>query len=198
MRLRTPLVWFVVMIVVVGAVASLGPPEQSLGSGVRLVYLHGAWVWTALAGFAASALLAGLGLALRRPGSQRWSVALGQTALFFWVTYLPMSLWVMRANWNGLFLQEPRWRLGLDFALVDIMVQGAILVLGSLAWASWLNLGLFGALAWALVRTPEVMHPSSPIFSSGSFPIEIFFLSLVALCLVTGWQLARWLVRRSV
>ncbi len=197
MRRLSPLLWFAVLLLLVVAVSTLGPSERSLGSHVRLVYLHGAWVWTALAGFAAAALLGIVGLALRRPTPQRWSVALGQAALIFWLTYLPMSLWVMQANWNGLFLQEPRWRLGLDLAVVDVLVQGAILVLGSLAWASWLNFGVFGALAWALTHTPEVMHPSSPIFGSGSPSIELFFLALVTLCLVSGWQLARWLLRRA-
>lgn len=197
MRRLSPLLWSAAFLSLVVAVSALGPPERSLGSHVRLVYLHGAWVWTALAGFALAGILGVVGLALRRPGPQRWSLALGQAALIFWLSYLPMSLWVMQANWNGLFLQEPRWRLGLDFAVVDVLVQGAILVLGSFAWASWLNLAVFGALTWALSHTPEVMHPSSPIFSSGSPTIEVFFLTLVGLCLVCGWQLARWFFRRA-
>lgn len=197
MRRLSPLVWFAAFLVLVVVASALGPPERSLGSHVRLAYLHGAWVWTALAGFALAGVLGIVGLTLRRPGPQRWSLALGQAALIFWLTYLPMSLWVMRANWNGLFLQEPRWRLGLDFAVVDILVQAAILALGSLAWASWLNLGLFSALAWALTHTPEVMHPSSPIIGLGSPSIELFFLTLVALCLISGWQLARWFFRRA-
>lgn len=197
MRRLSPLLWFAAFLILAVAVSAFGPPEQSLGTHVRLVYLHGAWVWTALAGFALAGVIGIVGLALRRPGPQRWSLALGQAALIFWLTYLPMSLWVMQANWNGLFLQEPRWRLGLDFAVVDVLVQGAILVLGSVAWASWLNLAVFGALTWALSHTPEVMHPSSPIFASGSASIELFFLTLVALCLVSGWQLARWFFRRA-
>ena len=57
MRRISPLILFLLMLVFIIALVSLGPSEESLGSNVRLVYLHGAWVWTALIGFAAAAEL---------------------------------------------------------------------------------------------------------------------------------------------
>src|SRR3989337_1778611 len=60
------------------------------------------------------------GLALRSEAWNRWSIALGQTGALFWITYLPLSLWAMRATWGGLYLAEPRWRLGVSFALAAL------------------------------------------------------------------------------
>ncbi len=57
MRCLSPLLWFAASLILVVVVSTLGPPERSLGSHVRLVYLHGAWVWTALAGFALAGVL---------------------------------------------------------------------------------------------------------------------------------------------
>ena len=52
-----------------------------------------------------------------------WSAALGRTGIIFWLTYLPLSLFAMQANWNGLFLAEPRFRLALIFAITGTLLQ---------------------------------------------------------------------------
>src|SRR5262245_27073603 len=95
---------FIVIVALIAIIALLGPEEQSLGSNVRIVYMHGAWVLTAELILLMSGL-AGL-IALLTPHKifHQWSAALGRTGIFFWVTYLPLSLWAMQANWNGLFL----------------------------------------------------------------------------------------------
>ncbi len=197
LRRTSPLLLFVLLLIVVAGLMELGPPERTLGVNVRVVYLHGAWVWTALLGFAASALAGLIGLWRRGRWPQR-SVAIGQAAAFFWVTYLPLSLWAMQTNWNGLFLQEPRWRVGLDFAIIALLLQGAILLFDRPRLAGALNAGFFAALAWTLSRTEQVMHPPSPIASSGSSSIRGFFALLVLACLLAAWQLVRWLEARAV
>jgi hypothetical protein len=115
-RLKSPLVLFVLLLFVVALFTVLGPAEKTLGSNVRVVYLHGAWVWAALAAFLAAGLVGLVGLLTRRVSLHYWSRALGRTGLFFWITYLPLSMWAMQSNWNGLFLAEPRWRLAIIFA----------------------------------------------------------------------------------
>ena len=91
--------------------------EQSLGTGVRIVYLHGVWVWAALLGLAGAALVGALALIGQRDTWHRWSGALARTGLFFWISYIPLSMWAAQVNWNGLFLAEPRWRVAFVFAV---------------------------------------------------------------------------------
>ena len=43
----SPLIYFFETLLLIALLASLGPQEKSLGSNVRIVYLHGAWVITA-------------------------------------------------------------------------------------------------------------------------------------------------------
>jgi hypothetical protein len=195
-RPRAGLAAFGLLIVAIAALTLLGPPEASLGEDARLVYLHGAWVWTALISFGAAALTGSAGLALRKKKLQEWSVALGQAGIFFWITYLPLSLWTMQVTWNGLFLEEPRWRIGVNFAVGGLLLQGAILVLGNPAWGSALNALYAAALAAALAGAGRVMHPPSPIAASGSGLIRGFFLALLVVCLLACWLLARWLLGR--
>jgi hypothetical protein len=192
----SPLLLFILLLLLIAGLVNLGPSEKTLGVNVRLVYLHGAWVWTAIIGFSAAALLGLSGLIMNRNNLHQWSIVLGQLGTFYWITYLPISLWTMQANWNGLYLLEPRWRLAVDFAIIALLLQGAVLVFESLPFASALNLGFFVTFCWALNRTEQVMHPDSPILSSDSFQIQAFFVGLVGVCLIAAWQLARWLHTR--
>lgn len=192
-RLKSPLLWFALALVGVVALAVLGPAEKSLGANVRVVYVHGAWVWAALASFLAAALSGLAGLILRRERLNGWSRALGRTGLFFWITYIPVSLWAMQTNWNGLFLAEPRWRLAMVFAVVGLLFQAGAALLAAPAWASGVNIVYFASLLLALTNTQDVMHPASPIITSDSWRIQIFFAGLLSLTLLAALQFARWL-----
>lgn len=192
--MRSPLLWFALTLLAIAALTAMGPAEQSLGTNVRVVYLHGAWVWAALISIIAAALTGLVGIVTGRQRLHDWSRALGRTGLVFWVTYLPLSLWAMQANWNGLFLAEPRWRVGLYFAFGGLLLQVGITLLDKPAWASVLNLAYALILLYALQTTEQVMHPGSPIFSSSSWRIQVYFVSLSILTLLAAWQMARLLL----
>jgi hypothetical protein len=195
--LKPPL-WLLLSSIIILALVFVGPAERTLGTNVRLVYLHGAWVWSALISFAAAATLGILGLILRRASIQRWSLSIGRVGTFLWLTYLPMSMWTMQVNWNGLFLQEPRMRLAIDFALIGLLLQTAIIVLDRPAEGSLLNIAFAGSLGWSLIRTEQIMHPPSPIFSSDVATIKIYFIVLTGACIFAAWHLARWIHRPAV
>src|SRR5512138_877465 len=122
-KLKTPLTLFFITVIVIALLATFGPEEKSLGANVRLVYLHGAWVLTAEVAFVAAALAGVIAFITRREVLHQWSASLGRTGIFFWITYLPLSLWAMESNWNGLFLAEPRFRLAVIFAVTGVLLQ---------------------------------------------------------------------------
>jgi hypothetical protein len=188
---KSPLLWLLLTLLAILILTAIGPAEKTLGVNVRVVYLHGAWVWASLAGFIAAALVGLAGLLLRRPALNYWSRALGRAGLAFWITYLPISMWAMQTNWNGLFLAEPRWRVGLIFAIGGLILQIGVSLLDDPMWASVSNIAFASVLFLALGSTEQVMHPSSPIFGSGAWRIQLYFLTLIALTLLAGWQLTR-------
>jgi hypothetical protein len=190
-RLSLPII-FLFLFILIAVVTFLGPSERSLGDNVRLVYLHGAWVWTAMIAFLSAAAAGLLGLLLRKPAWHSWSFALGQTGLLFWITYLPLSMWTMQANWNGLYLAEPRWRIGLHYALIGLLLQGGLLVLRKARLASISNILYMAALVWSLSRAEQVMHPPSPIMGSNSTTIQVYFFGLTGLCLLAAGTLVGW------
>lgn len=194
---RSPLVLSVASLSAMAVLAAFAPREATLGSKVRLVYVHGAWVWTALLTFGAAAGSGILGLLARVPKLQRWSHAMGVVGAFFWVTYLPLSLWTMQVNWNGLYLSEPRWRIGLDFAVIALLFQAGAFIVDRMALTSALNALFFMSLIWMLARAEQVMHPPSPIFNADGPAIPLFFVGMMALCLFAALQMGRWLILRS-
>ena len=188
----SPLFLFFSTVLVITVLATFGPEEQSLGSNVRIVYLHGAWVLAAEVAFAAAALVGLLALALRRECLHQWSAALGRTGIVFWLTYLPLSLWAMEANWNGLFLAEPRFRLALIFAVTGSLLQIGLWLINVDWVTSLVNLVFFIVLRVVFSTASNVMHPPpSPIFNSGLWNIIIFFIVLNLLAWLAAFFLTK-------
>ncbi len=193
----SPFVWFILIVLFIAVFTFFGPEEKSLGDNVRIVYLHGAWVLTAQINILAAAVMGLIGLLTRRESAHRWSQSLGRTGIIFWVTYLPLSLWAMQANWNGLFLAEPRFRVAVIFAVAGVLLQIGLALIAKLPWTSLANLAYAISLNFVLNGAGNVLHPPpSPIFSSGNLKIEVFFIVLILLTLLAAWQLTRWWLRR--
>jgi hypothetical protein len=192
-KLKSPLVYFLIVIAAIAVMTLLGPEEKSLGSNVRLVYLHGAWVLAAEAAFIAAALAGLVGLISRRDIFHDWSAALGRTGIVFWVTYLPLSLFAMQANWNGLFLAEPRFRLAMIFAVTGVLLQLGLWMF-DIKWLTSLgNILYIVALRVIFSSADNIMHPPpSPIFNSGLWNIIAFFIALNLLAWVAAYFLTKW------
>ena len=190
---RSSAIWLLFTLLAIALLTALGPAEKALGAHVRVVYLHGAWVWAALAAFGAAGMLGLVGLLTRREVFYAWSCALGRTGVIFWITYLPLSLWAMQANWNGLFLAEPRWRLALAFAAGGLILQIGLSLVGKPSWTAAGNILFCVLLFYAVAGVQNIMHPGSPIFSSEARLIQVYFISLFFLALLAVWWVALWL-----
>jgi len=197
-KTKSPLIYFSITIIVIALLTLSGPQEKSLGSNVRIVYLHGAWVLAAETAFIAAALAGLLGLFLRKDIFHTWSAALGRTGIAFWLTYLPLSLIAMQANWNGLFLAEPRFRLAIIFAVTGVLLQLGLWILNTSWLTSLANILYITTLRATFVTAQNVMHPPpSPIFNSGLWNVIIFFIMLNFLAWIAGYFLTRWFLRFS-
>jgi hypothetical protein len=192
-KIKSPLIYFFIIVIVIALFTLLGPEEKSLGSNVRIVYLHGAWVLAAEVAFIAAAVAGLLGLVLRRGIFHAWSAALGRTGIVFWLTYLPLSLIAMQTNWNGLFLAEPRFRIAMIFAVTGVLLQVG-LWLFNISWlTSFANILYIITLRVVFATAQNIMHPPpSPIFNSGNYVIIGFFIGLNLLAWLAAYFLTRW------
>lgn len=192
-KLKSPITYFFITVIAIAFLTLFGPEEKSLGSNVRIVYLHGAWVLTAEIAFFAAALTGLLGLLLRKDIFHTWSAALGRTGIIFWVTYLPLSLFAMEANWNGLFLAEPRFRLAMIFAITGILLQVGLWIFSTTWLTSLANIIYIVVLRVIFSTAENIMHPPpSPIFNSGNFVIIGFFIGLNLMAWLAAYFLTRF------
>lgn len=182
-------------LLLLGLFTALAPLERTLGERARLVYFHGAWVWAGKIAFAAAAAAGLIGLVRRSRAWQNASLALGRTGLVFWLTYLPLSLYVQQVNWGGIFWDEPRWKIPLMFGVVGLLLQAGLALLNDSRVSSAANLVFGVALWWMLGSITNVLHPDSPIAQSSSARIQIYFVILLALSVIFGVFLARLLYR---
>ena len=197
-KLKSSIILFSITVIVMALLAIFGPEEKSLGANVRIVYLHGAWVLAAELAFVAAGLAGLIALITRHSAFHRWSAALGRTGIFFWITYLPLSLWAMQSNWNGLFLAEPRFRLAVIFAVTGVLLQLGLWLVNTDWITSAANLIFIIVLRVIFSTAENIMHPPpSPIFNSGNFVIIGFFLALIALTLLAAYFLTRIFLRTS-
>ena len=189
-HLRSPLKLFLITIIVIALLALLGPEERSLGANVRIVYLHGAWVLAAELAFAAAALTGLIGLVSHSVNFHNWSAALGRTGIVFWVTYLPLSLWAMQSNWNGLFLAEPRFCLAISFAVTGVLLQIGLWLLNTDWLTSLANILFVVVLRFMFSTAENVMHPPpSPIINSGNYAMIGFFVALILFTVAASYFL---------
>jgi len=191
-KLKSPLTLFFITVIGIALLAWFGPEEKDLGANVRIVYLHGAWVLTAELAFLMAGIAGLIALISPRGIFHTWSAALGRTGIFFWVTYLPLSLWAMQTNWNGLFLAEPRFRLALIFAVTGVLLQTGLWLIDKERVTSLANVVFIVVLRVVFAGADNVMHPPpSPIFNSGNYAIIGFFLALIVLALLAAYFLTR-------
>lgn len=198
-RARGKSTWIALLLTVIAIalITLFGPTERTLGENLRLVVLHGAWVWTGKLLFAAAALAGLLGLILPKTGWSSLSLALGRTGLLFWLTYLPMSLLVQMQNWGGIFWDEPRWRVPFTFGVVGLLLQVGLWVINQPRLTNLANLAFGVTLWWQLGGITNILHPDSPIFGSSASGIQLFFIALLVLTLLAGVFITRLLYRNQ-
>jgi hypothetical protein len=175
----------------------LGPSEKTLGGNIRIVLLHGAWVWTGIVGFTVAGLTGLAALLTGRSSLHRLSKALGISSLFYWLTYLPMSLVVMQMNWNGLYLDEPRFRIPLIFGITGLAIQIGLHLFDRPALTSTVNAIFAVALIYNLNHISNVLHPENPLFGSNAVSLQTSFIELLLLSAASDALLTLWLYRRD-
>ena len=196
-RIKSPFFWFILSLLTTAGLTAVGPEEASLGANIRIIYLHGAWELTSEITLVLSAVAGLLGILFRREKLHDGSSALGKTGVFFWVTSLPLSLWAMQSNWNGLFLVEPRFRVAVVFSVVCILLQTGMSLISNRVFNSLLNILYVIALRIGLSRAVYVMHPPpSPIFKSGILSLQLFFAGVIFLTFCAAYFMTRWWLQK--
>jgi hypothetical protein len=180
----------------------LAPAESRLGNLVKLVYVHGALVWTGLLTFSLAGLLGLVALGVRFLGAGARSADLvqpeksarllvrtgragvwyhgtesaGLAALVVWIIYVVSAMLVTGLTWGQVIAwNEPRVRatgLILVAAIVLFVVERLV---SHRDFTAAVNV-LMGLVPWIVVAQADVIrHPVDPIGGSGSAAIQGFY-----------------------
>lgn len=172
----------------------LSPAESRLGNVVKLVYVHGALVWTGLLAFTVAGLLGLVALVVRRPTWYRSTQAAGLAALIIWGVYAVSAMAVTALTWGQLIAwNEPRVRAtGLILVAAIVLFIVARLV-DQADFTAAVNL-LMGVVPWVLVSQADaIRHPVNPIGGSGSATMQGFYLLIVLTIVLLAGTLILWL-----
>jgi hypothetical protein len=193
MKLEKPWIVPVVLLLLMALLVWRAPVEQSLGQGIKIVYVHVGLIWAGMLGFALNGLL---GLVVAATGSKKlvdWLHIIGLVSLSVFVVSVIVSLVAEQVNWGGIFWQEPR-----NMAVFSVTAV-AIIVLVLNSWLPWrrvqglLAAGLAAFAILTLPSAPMVMHPENPARASSSMGIQYGFYGVFVLAVLIGiWSVWYW------
>jgi hypothetical protein len=173
-------------LLVVGVV--LAPAETRLGNLVKLVYVHGALVWTGLICFSAAGVLGMVALGVhylvgsaeRSEAWYRGTESAGLASLVVWVVYVISAMAVTGLTWGQLVAwNEPRVRATGLILVAAIVVFVISRLVNHRDFTAAVNI-LMGIVPWVIVRQADVIrHPVDPIGGSGSVAIQGFYWLIV-------------------
>ncbi len=169
----------------------LSPSEETLGSLVKLVYVHAAVVYAAFFSFMVAGILGTAYIITSKERIYDWLRAFQRTAFLFWVIYFLSSIVLTYLAWGGVGWMEPRFQLA-----IQILVVASIVFLLSL-WIdrpkinAFLNAVLFLTIFYLTSTVQRILHPSNPIGQSNSFAMKFYAILVLLLffliSFVTAW-----------
>jgi len=172
----------------------LSPSERTLGQIVKLVYLHGALVRTAMLLFAVSLPVNLAALLGGRSDWLAWGKALIGTALVIWLVHTLFSMITTYAAW-GVFIAwfEPRTRFTFTVAVVGLVIVAIAYLVGDDRFSALAFVVLAGLTLVLASRLGAVQHPLNAIGSSPSNAIRIYYTAIWVVTLLMGMLLTVWL-----
>jgi hypothetical protein len=175
----------------------LSPAELTLGQTMKLVYLHGALVRTAMVLFVISLPVNFVALLGGRVAWLAWGKALTWTAVAIWLIHTFVSMITTYAAW-GVFIAwfEPRTRFTFSVAVVGLVIVAMAHLVGDDRFSALAFLVLAGLTLALAPRLGAVQHPLNAIGSSPSNAIRAYYTAIWIVSLMMGGLLAIWLQDR--
>lgn len=152
----------------------------------------GAVALAALGLFSVAGILAVWFLFNPSPALADWVAAAGRTAVVAWLVATPLKLASMRLIWGDYVWTEPRMKMTVAVLalglVVCLLLPGRSDTPGGQRVAAAAYAGL-GVVVWILLLVSgRDYHPVNPIFGSQSPAIKLFFLGMIGLFLLAGFE----------
>jgi hypothetical protein len=185
----------------------LAPSESRLGNLVKLVFVHGALVWSGLLAFTLAGALGLVSLAARHvlgaiaPAARRHAPALyrgtasaGLAALIVWIAYVISSMAVTGLTWGQIIAwNEPRVQATGLILLASVVLFVVARLVANDDFTAIVSV-LMGIVPWIVVRQAGVIrHPVDPIGGSESAAIQTYYFLILLTVVGLALILIAWL-----
>lgn len=165
-----------------------------MGQTVKLVYIHGALVRTAIVLFTIGIPLNLLG-AFRPAGAWLiWGKAVVWAAVLIWLAHTLFSMVTTYAAW-GIFIAwyEPRTRFTFILAGVSLVIVGAAWFVDDARFTAAVFAILGGLVLGLMPQLGVLQHPLDPIGTSTSNSIRWFYAAILIISMGLAGLLTLWL-----
>jgi len=172
------------------------PAEKTIGSIIKVVYLHGALSRAGMLGLMAAGAV-GLAYLIRpQPALARWTKALALSGWAYWTAHFIVSMPATRFTWGPwIAWGEPRVTMTLQIMLVGLAVIAVSWLVADERFAAAANLLLATAVVVLAARTGVLRHPLDPIGQSPSGLLRWIYLALlvpvVGSMVLVAWRLTQ-------
>ena len=171
------------LLVADAALLILSPAEATLGNVVKIVYAHGAAERVSMYAYLLAGALGLAALAIKNASAARWTRALAQTAIVFWLAQFVISAPAQVLAWGAFTFNEPRVAGALWILALTALVYGVAVWVHEPGWFSLAAVANAAIVMVVLRGEINILHPIDPIIGSDSITIKAFYAAIV---LVTG------------
>jgi hypothetical protein len=188
---------FGTLLVLLALLLWLSPAEKTLGQAVKLVYLHGALVRSAVILFLLSLPVNLAALISMKKSWLRWGQALVWGAVAVWLAHTLFSMVTTYATW-GIFIawSEPRTRFTFTAAGVSLLLVVAAYLIDSPRFSALVFVALAGVVVGLLPQLGLLRHPFDPIGTSSSTAIRAFYAAILADVLAISGLAVIWIQKQ--
>lgn len=179
-----------VLLLIGATLIIMGPSEATIGNGIRIVYLHVAFIWAGMLGLLIDGIMGILVLITNRQNLGNWLLTIGWVSLGVFALGVAASLVAEIVNWGGIVWREPRTAANLKLLAIATIFQIMSSWINNQRWRSLLYGLLALIVVWVTTSTDLQLHPSGAISSSPSAAIQITFYGLTLVVLL----FSTWLV----
>ncbi len=195
--LRAAALLWAALAVAAGLILWLSPDEQTLGTGMKWVYIHLAFIWTAMLGMLIAGILSLIQVFSDRAGWRQWGTAITWATLGVLVFAIITSIAVMQVNWGGISWEEPRTQALLRASAIWLIVT----IAGP--WIAHRRLrGVLIAVVAAVALIPMrygplAIHPQNALGTSPSDAIRLAAVGLFGVVFVASAG-AAWVIQQRI
>ncbi|RJQ32108.1 MAG: hypothetical protein C4562_03515 [Actinobacteria bacterium] len=173
-RIFSAILFFAIGIIII----ICAPAEQTLGQWVKLVYFHGALIWSTILVFSLSGILGIIFLVTNKLFIFNWAKKSELIAVILLAINLALSSVTMKIIWNAVLFTEPRFKYNVLILLFSSLILSFTYLI-DVDKLSAVMYSIIAGLYWSMIiLVGRAFHPASAISSSSNLTIKLsFFLS---------------------